>query len=936
VLTGLAAVALIATGLAIAPQAAPQAWAAGVSVQGKLDTGGWKNIGNPDGTSTPVQLAATTAGVVGTNPAIPFTPIDDQTLYFASNYGTGVVGYFATGGAAPVPNQQKLIGYGRNVNTIQGNPMSTMAVDADPNNERGEKYAYFWAFDSNNSVTAIANGGTIVPLGTFPVVRWAEGSTDGQFLLAPNVSYSGFPNQGGAQYWSGGEVVQKTGQILFGGAECNTIDGAYNMMLFDPNTYAYNFSGQLKPATPGDDIFDQGIAATCGGNGYVASDMALDANGNAYLQVVSTQAAPMFGLEAASRVWLVRVVPHGDGKSWTYNLVTPLSAAPGQSIAATQYANGGNVSYGSAFYQGMLYVAEYAYGGNLLQINPMSGYIYTLPNGAAAPDVPTMGPVANYVLDMASGQTAWVIQGTVYNDANANGAIDSGEVGVAGQTVALYMKNPSGQYVLEGVRHTDASGGYAFLVSGKNDYLVRLVRPSIDGVNAVQTWAGGGGVHNPVTARCINGDVTSTDGGACYGALPMPAIDPALPGDPAALGTDTSTQPDAMPIYSIVSVTSDQEVANADFGITATGSFGDAVDAGTSTLTLDKPSAQVGTPITATATIKDADGNPLFRVLVSFSNATPTDVTLSANACTSGTDGTCSIIVTSAKAGTYANEVSATVTVNGTDTALAGSPADVAFTHGGISQAASTFTLAPQADPADASQAGWAVADGASSYTGTLTAKDADGDLIADLDPGVIDFGSSGSDVHISGVTNHGDGTYSVAYTSTVADSTPTASVTVDAIQVGLNAPIPFKAGPADAAHSTLVVTPSSLLVTAKATVDVVVADANGNLVSGVAVDFGVTGSAVLSSTTCTTDADGACRTPVRLSDAMAEQVTVSANVGGGAIAPVTVEFTAIPATGGTVQRDAAFGVVAAVALVLCAGLVGVATRHRHSDDGPT
>ncbi|MDR0284085.1 MAG: Ig-like domain-containing protein, partial [Propionibacteriaceae bacterium] len=217
----------------------------------------------------------------------------------------------------------------------------------------------------------------------------------------------------------------------------------------------------------------------------------------------------------------------------------------------------------------------YQAGGELVQINPMSGYAYDLPRNSTTDSA--MGPLANYTLDLASGQTAQVIDGVVYNDANADGAIGTGEAGQSGVTVALYMKDPSGSdYIYEGKRTTDGSGNYSFLVGGDGDYIVRLVQPTINGVNAAQTYASGGGTLNSVVAMCVNGDISSATGGVCQGALAQPAPDPALPTALSAAGSDVSTQPGAMAIYTEVSVASDQEVANANFGITALGSFGDA------------------------------------------------------------------------------------------------------------------------------------------------------------------------------------------------------------------------------------------------------------------------------------------------------------------------------------------------------------------------
>ncbi len=251
---------------------------------GVADTGGWKRIGGTTG----VHIGATTSD---SSVVVPFTPVDADTLYFASYNDGGTVGYLTTDGVAPVDGaHQVAIGWGQNVDELTGNPLSTIAIDADAKGVRGERTAYFWGWNTTNDVSTAENGGVVVPAGTFPIVRWHEGDTEGEFILAPNVNYPGFQNLNDYRYWSGGEVIQQTGEIFLGGGECAGLNAAYAMMVYDPASYAYNYSGRISPATAGDNIF--GTGNSCGGNGYVSSDFALDADGNAYLQVVSTQAAP--------------------------------------------------------------------------------------------------------------------------------------------------------------------------------------------------------------------------------------------------------------------------------------------------------------------------------------------------------------------------------------------------------------------------------------------------------------------------------------------------------------------------------------------------------------------------------------------------------------------------------------------------------------------
>ncbi|MDR0283399.1 MAG: hypothetical protein LBI33_00690, partial [Propionibacteriaceae bacterium] len=559
---GVTACALVVGMIVASPVAAPPAEAAYSATGVIVDTGGWRD-------ATPLGIALSQ----------PMTPVDNRSLYGSTYTSGGTVFTFARDGETARPDNQVLIANGVRTNDLSSSSLSTMAIDADPYGKRGAKYAYFWSWASTNDIStaeATQLGLTSNPSGYAPVFRVAQDTTKVEVLLVPRSNTLGWDQ--GYSYWSGGEVIQGTGEIVFGDGECDTLAGGYSMLILDPVTGMYNFSGKIAPATPSDAIFGTNTGLSCDGLGYVASDFALDANGNAYLQVRSNQAAPAFGLPAANREWIVRVVPSTTG-DWTYNLVTPLVAAPGQAAAAADFANGGTGNYGSAFYQGSLYVTM---GTNLLRVNPMSGYVYVIPPGSAAP--PAMGPVQSYVQDLASGQTADVIQGRVFLDTNANGAIEAGErAGQSGLTVALYMLDSSGTFVYQGQRTTDGSGNYSFLVGGAGDYLVRLVQPAVGGVNAVQTYANGGGDLNPVIAHCANGDVTSASGGVCVGALAQPAPDPALPAAAAAAGTDTTTQPATMAIYSTVTITSDQEVADADFGITVTGSFGDAA-AGPATL----------------------------------------------------------------------------------------------------------------------------------------------------------------------------------------------------------------------------------------------------------------------------------------------------------------------------------------------------------------
>ena len=583
VLAGLVAVALTLGGLTVAGltgATVPEAEAAAVT--GTLPVTGW--------------YLASSASPKITGPTLnqAMKPIDDQTLYGvglgtpAGMSGTaGWIGAYATGGVRPTDNAVAVLAAGNSGSTNLGNSgewLLTMAVDAGkrPNGGKATPYAYFWPYGTagvgGSNFTNLArlmgtSSGGFGGLGTNMVeaiYRFGVGDTEPRVSAIPRPGYFESPAPS-YNYWSGGEVFQGNGKLYFTSGECAGINNAFRMMIFDPANGSYNYSGPLQAATPSDDIFGTGNG--CGGvNSYVASDMALDGNGHAYIVVNSNAAVASWGVESGMKPWLVRVVPSTtNGGTWRYNLVQPILPQPGS--AAKMPTSG--YYWGMAFYNGMLYAAAASGSQILYQINPMTGYLDSVPAGkdSAAP-----GPQrAAGVFDLASGQTAFTIHGRVVEDKTSKGRVDPNQTGVSGVEVALYMRNPNNStYTYQGSHVTDGRGDYSFLTGGPGTYVVRLVRPQLNGVNAVQTWADGGGQLNPVVAQCVNGDVTSTTGGPCGGAAAMPAPDPMTPTDPAARGRDTRTQPAQMAIYSTVTVTDANEVANVDFGITVVGSYGDA------------------------------------------------------------------------------------------------------------------------------------------------------------------------------------------------------------------------------------------------------------------------------------------------------------------------------------------------------------------------
>ncbi|MDR2378597.1 MAG: hypothetical protein LBD70_04120, partial [Bifidobacteriaceae bacterium] len=317
--------------------------------------------------------------------------------------------------------------------------------------------------------------------------------------------------------------------------------------------------GQLVPATQ--TIYEAWSSQFSGtppftpeSNWALASDLAIDANGDAYV----------FGHNAANRHVLLRVNiprtaddqpdPRGE---YTYEVVRFF----------TETSNN-NANYGLTFMNARLYVQDSL--GRMWRYDPLDGVIENL--GAAGLNSPK---------DLASAQMAPVVKGTVFEDANANSVRDSGEAGVSGVVIEIWQNvagsnparwNPVGSVV------TDRQGAYSSLApTAAGDFLIRVRQPKLGGVNATQTYASAGqfrfrnGSPNVVLAYCFNqaGDYRPiTESGPCHGAR-ADGIDPPATLNPVAAAGGAA-------IVSHVAMSSDLAVATADFGITAAGSWGDA------------------------------------------------------------------------------------------------------------------------------------------------------------------------------------------------------------------------------------------------------------------------------------------------------------------------------------------------------------------------
>ena len=306
-------------------------------------------------------------------------------------------------------------------------------------------------------------------------------------------------------------------------------------------------------------------------------------------------------------------------------------------------------------------------------------------------------------------------------------------------------------------------------------------------------------------------------------------------------------------------------------------------DPARTSLSLSADRAQVGGRVTATVVAKDADGNPVEAAdIVVTTSGSATIGGASAATCRTDAAGACAKELTGPVAQT------AIVRARLGEADVVGSPTTAVFEAGALDQAKSSFAVRPTV-------AGGArvVADGVDSWTGVLTARDGRGGLLKNLDPAQLAFTArrtSPRPVTVSSVVNRADGTYTVTFTSVGAGGA-TAAVAYGGLSVGAEQPIPFVAGPADPARSTLAV-PAQAALGGATPATAMFADAHGNPVAGARVDFSATGAAKLDSAWCETTADGACS--VMVSDNAVETVAVSASVDGVAVSnsPQPVEFT--------------------------------------------
>jgi Bacterial Ig-like domain (group 3)/Invasin, domain 3 len=274
---------------------------------------------------------------------------------------------------------------------------------------------------------------------------------------------------------------------------------------------------------------------------------------------------------------------------------------------------------------------------------------------------------------------------------------------------------------------------------------------------------------------------------------------------------------------------------------------------------------------TATATVKDADGNLLSsEPSVKFSSSDGGDVV-------SGT--------TNAGNGTYTATITSSTTV-GTPTITA--------TDGTVSGTATlTQTADPPATVTVALNPTSIVANGIATTTATATVKDADGTLLSNE---TVAFKSSDTGEKVSTTTNAGSGTYTATITSSTTAGTPTITATDGSVSG--TATLTQTADPP--ATVTVALNPTSIIAngTATTTATATVKDAEGTLLPTETVTF--TSSDTGEKVSTTTNAGSGTYTATITSSTTVGTPTITAT-DGTVSGTATLTQTAGPATAVTV-----------------------------------
>ena len=305
---------------------------------------------------------------------------------------------------------------------------------------------------------------------------------------------------------------------------------------------------------------------------------------------------------------------------------------------------------------------------------------------------------------------------------------------------------------------------------------------------------------------------------------------------------------------------------------------GPAVSAANSTVGASSPITAGGSPSTITVTARDGSNNPISGATVVLA-ATGSGNTLTQPSATTNGSG----VATGTLASTVAEDKTISATING-----------VAITQ------TATVTVSPGAVSASTSTVGATspITAGSGTSTITVTAKDANNNLISGATVVLAATGTGNTLTQPSGTTVNGVATGSLASTDA---ETKTVSATINGTSITQTASVVVNpAGPAvSAANSTVGATSPITAGSGTSTITVTVMDGSNNPLSGVSVTLSATGIGnTITQPAAATDVNGV--TTGSLSSTAAGTKTITAVAGGVTLTQqAVVTVTAGPADAG-------------------------------------
>lgn len=321
-----------------------------------------------------------------------------------------------------------------------------------------------------------------------------------------------------SKYRDGAEVNQLTGEIYLSADTVTRFENSPTrpswgseyaaLAIWNPATNHLSWNHRLNP-----------IGKNLRG-WRLATDMAIDAEGNMFILVRN-----------GANTKLVKVNIPRDAKGqpisqdWNYSIVQNFKSV-----------NNSNV-YGMAFLNGLLYTSYE--NREVYVLNPLTGE-----------SKKALRPSLTFY-DMASAQVAPLIRGTVYEDKTGKG--DPNDfTPAAGITVEIWK---DGTYI--GNVITPPDGSYNFLVDStlNQNYSIIIRNPKIEDQKAIQTWASANiKLPNRTIAYCKTLSQQRTVTGQCQNI--------------EIEKSNSNFNLDDIKIRSDIVMTTDQQVAIADFAIT--------------------------------------------------------------------------------------------------------------------------------------------------------------------------------------------------------------------------------------------------------------------------------------------------------------------------------------------------------------------------------